>query len=470
MSSRPVLYDFFRPAGCTGAPRIILMALTSLLVLPGAFPAHSATLQTGSVADLLLKDEVQQAEALLARQPKTAETVALHGEIDFRKGNFADAEMSYRDALKMDPKNARAHFGLGKLDMAKVKPKAALQEINQAIALDPKEPIYRLYASEAAGMDKKNDEQRRHLEEYLKLDPKDEDRVTEAKAGLEMLKAFGNEDTGVVHAPDKPAPIHFHKMLNLIFAEIMIEGKGPYNFAIDTGATQTVISEKLATSLGLQPITSTVVFGIGGAGKVDTKIYKVKELSAGDIKVSNVPVGTFDDPLISQIADGILGTSIFSDFIITVDYPNGQMELARKRPAIAAGTETAPIWFFSNLLLMPMDVNGKHGNFIVDTGAVTTVISHSMAAQLGINENTPGAKVDLGIAGVGGFEGVVLKIPNVTFKTQKNTEVFPQVVAIDLKQISKMIGTEVSGVIGFDFLSDYKLTLDYYAAEVMLGK
>jgi hypothetical protein len=93
-----------------------------------------------------------------------------------------------------------------------------------------------------------------------------------------------------------------------------------------------------------------------------------------------------------------------------------------------------------------------------------------MAAQLGVNENTPGAKVDLGIAGVGGFEGVVLKIPNVVFKTVKNIETFPQVVSIDLKQISKMIGTEVSGVVGYDFFSDYKLTLDYYAAEVRLAK
>jgi hypothetical protein len=93
-----------------------------------------------------------------------------------------------------------------------------------------------------------------------------------------------------------------------------------------------------------------------------------------------------------------------------------------------------------------------------------------MAAQLGINENTPGAKIDLGIAGVGGFEGVVLKIPDVTLKTPKNTEEFPQVVSIDLKQISKMIGTEVAGVVGYDFLSDYKVTLDYYAGEVQLTK
>jgi len=285
-----------------------------------------------------------------------------------------------------------------------------------------------------------------------------------------MLKAFGTDEVGVVDAPPNPAPIRFSKTLNLIFAKIMINGKGPYSFAIDTGATQTVLSEKVAAQIGLPVITSTVVFGIGGTGKADTKLYKVKEISVGDVKVRNVPVGTFNDPLISQLADGILGTSLLSDFIMTVNYPDSQLELTRKRAPNTAASEVLPVWFFSNLLLVPLDVNGKRGNFIVDTGAVTTVLSHSMAAQLGVNPDTPGAKIDLGIAGVGGFEGVVLKIPNVTIKTPKNSEAFPQIVSIDLKQISKMIGTEVSGVVGYDFFSDYKLTLDYYAAEVKLAK
>jgi predicted aspartyl protease len=446
---------------------IVLMALTSLLILPEAV---SGAPQAGSVADLLLKDDVERAEALLDKQPKTPESIALRGEIEFRKGNFDKADELYKEALKGDPKNARAHFGLGKLALGKVKTKQAVQEMARATELDPKEPLYHLYASEAYGSDKNYVEQRKQLEEYLKLNPNDEDRLTEAKADLEMLKAFGSEEVGAVTAPPNPAPVHFRMTLNLIFADIMINGQGPYSFAIDTGATQTVLSEKLAAKVGLPLITSTVVFGIGGAGKVDTKLYKVKELSIGDVKVKNIPVGTFNDPLISQLADGILGTAALADFIITVNYPGSQLELARKRAPSTASTEALPIWFFSNLLLLPLDVNGKRGNFIVDTGAVTTVLSHSMAAQLGVNKDTPGAKIDLGIAGVGGFEGIVLKIPNVTIKTPKNSEAFPQVVAIDLKQISRMIGTEVSGVVGYDFFSDYKLTLDYYAAEVKLAK
>ena len=285
-----------------------------------------------------------------------------------------------------------------------------------------------------------------------------------------MLKALGTTDVAVVTAPENPAPIRVRTTLNLIFTQLTINGRGPYNFAVDTGATQTVISEKLVAEIGLQPITSTVVYGIGGAGKVDTKLYGVKEIAVGDVKIKNTPVGTFNDPLVSQLADGILGTAALSDFIITVNYPANQLELSRKRLPVTAGAEVLPAWYFSNLLLVPLNVNGKQGNFIVDTGAVTTVLSHNMAAQLGINQNTPGAKVDLGIAGVGGFEGIVLKVPNVTFKTARNTETFPQVVAIDLKQISKMIGTEVAGVAGYDFFSEYKVTLDYYGAEVRLGK
>src|SRR6267378_2995406 len=406
-------------------PLIVLMALA---------------LQLPSVADLLTRDEVHRAEAL------------------------------YKEALGMNAKTARAHYGLGKLAIGKLKTKQAIQEMMRAIELDPKEPLYRFYASEAWALEKNYAEQRKQIEEYVALNPSDPDRLAEAKSGLEMLKALGN-DVASVDAPQNPAPIPLRKSLNLVFARVMINGRGPYEFAVDTGASQIVLSEKLAGDLGLTPVTSTIMHGVGGGGKIDTKLYSVKEMTIGDVKIKNVPVGTFNDPLVSQLADGIFSTAVLSDFILTVNYPGNQLEISRKRPAANPASEVLPAWYFSNLLLVPVQVNGQHrGNFIVDTGAVTTVISHNMAATLGVDEKTPGAKIDLGIAGVGGFEGVVLRVPNVTFKTAKTSETFPQVVSINLKEMSKMIGTEIAGVIGFDFLDEYKLTLDYYAAEVRLTK
>ena len=133
-------------------------ALSLLFVVP-------ASAQSTSVADLLLRDEIQQAEKILDSQPRTAQTVAFRGEIEFRKGHFEQAEALYREALKMDSKTARAHFGMARLAMGKVNNKAALQELGRAIELDPKEPLYHLYASEAWGIDKNYAEQRKQLEE-----------------------------------------------------------------------------------------------------------------------------------------------------------------------------------------------------------------------------------------------------------------------------------------------------------------
>jgi len=310
------------------------MALAPFLIVPAT---AQTTLTADLLADLLLKDEILQAETLINNQPRTALTVAFRGEIEFRRGHFDQAETLYREALKMDPKTGRAHFGLGKLAMAKVQAKQGIQSLHRAIELDAKEPIYRLYASEASGVDKDYAQQRKQLEEYLRLNPRDEDRVAEAKAGLEILKAFESQDIGEVEAPANPAPIRFRKSLNLIFTSVMINGKGPYDFAIDTGATQTVISEKLAAEIGLPLITSTVVYGIGGSGKVETKLYKARELVIGDLKVRNTPLGTFNDPLISSFADGILGTSAFSDFVMDIDYPAASCSYSasgrQRRPA-----------------------------------------------------------------------------------------------------------------------------------------
>src|SRR5262245_29813009 len=101
---------------------IVLMALTSFLVLPGG---SFQTTNADSVADLLLRDDLQQAEALLQKQPRTAETIAYWGELEYRKGDFVKAESLYREALKMEERTARAHFGIGKLAMAKLKAKDA---------------------------------------------------------------------------------------------------------------------------------------------------------------------------------------------------------------------------------------------------------------------------------------------------------------------------------------------------------
>ena len=145
-----------------------------------------------------------------------------------------------------------------------------------------------------------------------------------------------------------------------------------------------------------------------------------------------------------------------------------RIELAKKAPE--SGT-VVPVWCFSGLLLAPVEVNGQYkGNFLIDTGADMTLLAHSMAGNLGINKNTPGAALNLPIGGVGGLDDGVLMVPAVTLKTPVETKRFDMLMSIELKDMSNLIQTELSGVLGYDSLKDYRLTLDYHKAEIRLNK
>jgi tetratricopeptide (TPR) repeat protein len=455
---------------------LVLTALTSLFlsglaegVGQGQGAAGQASRQE-TLADLLLKDEIQKVETRLAGLPRTAETLAFQGEVEYRKGRFDRADSLYRAALQMNEKTARAHFGLGKLAMARMKSADAVKSFNRAIELDGREPIYRFYIADALSLEKKAKEAERHLQEYLKLNPADADRVPMAKAALDISAAFNGVEMGEIEAPAQPAPIRVQQMplLPFLFAEVTINGQGPFRFLIDTGATQSVLSQKVATRLGLKRIATNIMFGVGGDGKVESPIYKADSVKIGDVTVKNIPLGTLDNPLLDLVMDGILGPTLLADFIITMDYPRNQIQLSRKAPE---GGTVVPAWFFGGLLMVPVEVNGKHkGNFLIDSGADSTLLAYTMANSLGVNKDTPGAAVDLPIGGIGGLDASVLMVPSVTLKTPFETKQFDRVMAIELKAMSSLIQTELSGVIGYDTLKNYRVTLDYQRAEIRLTK
>ena len=450
--------------------RFVQVALFIFGLLVSALGFQRAANPLDEVSGLLLTDQYEEAQALLLGLLESAQGIALKGEIEFRKGNFEAARTQYLRSLELDPETSRAHYGLGKLAMAKMESKEAVRSVMKAVELDPEEAIYRLTAAEAWGIDRNLDEQTRQFEAYVALDPSyDPERVAEVQAALDVIQNFGSEKMGTYAIPVDQEPIPILKAINLIFADFMVGEKGPFEFIIDTGASQTVFTEKLVNELGLEPIASTLIHGIGGEGKVDTNIYRIDELKFGNIEIHNLPIGSINEPMISELAAGIFSTATLNDQVVSIDYRRERIEF--NAPEISDNVEHIPSWFFNNLVLIPLTINGEHqGNFLVDTGAVTTVLSHNMAATLGVTEDTPGAKIDLGLAGIGGFEGVVLLVPEVVFTTEKNLEGFSQVVSIDMREISKMLGTEVAGVVGYDFLKGYRVSIDFQNAEVRLSK
>ena len=418
---------------------------------------------------MLLDHRYGEAEALLADLVDGPDVLALKGEIAFRHGLFEDARTLYERSLAADPDTALAHYGLGKLAIGKVRAVEAVEWFSKAIELAPSEPIFHLGASDARAIEGSLGEQTRHLEAYLALNPDyDAARVEEVAAALEIIASFGDDPMGVYEIDETTPPVSLTKGLNLIFANVMVGDRGPFEFVVDTGASQTVFTTELLGELGLDPIVDSVIHGVGGDGSVETSIYRIDELHVGDIKIENLPVGGLSDPMIGAIASGIFSTATFSDHVVSIDYPNETVTF--DIPDRGGAIDHIPAWFFNNLVLVPLRVNGEHdGLFLLDTGAVITVLSHNMAETLGVTEDTPGATINVGLAGVAGLGGAVLLVPEVVFSTPMFREFYSQVVSIDMEQISDMLGTEVSGVIGYDFMEAYRVSIDFQNAEVVLA-
>jgi predicted aspartyl protease len=111
----------------------------------------------------------------------------------------------------------------------------------------------------------------------------------------------------------------------------MVNGQGPFAFALDTGSSTTVVSPELAQRLGIEtaPIPDVTA---GGGHTIKASAGRVGSLAIGATTVRDLPVMVADFlGMLSQVVgaklDGIVGYNLLKDFRVTIDYPNGPLDL-----------------------------------------------------------------------------------------------------------------------------------------------
>lgn len=109
------------------------------------------------------------------------------------------------------------------------------------------------------------------------------------------------------------------------------KGRGTYQFALDTGASITIVSTQVAESLGLPTAgEGQPVAGVGG-NEVAVPV-SVKEWSLGKVTLpsSIITRGDLPDSSKSNGMQGLLGSDVLSHFgAITIDYSAGTVTFYR---------------------------------------------------------------------------------------------------------------------------------------------
>ncbi len=114
----------------------------------------------------------------------------------------------------------------------------------------------------------------------------------------------------------------------LILVQVKMNGSGPYTFALDTGASHTVLAPATVEKAGLKSAGEITVEGAGGGRTA--KLVEVSGLQVGSLPPASFRAVTADifGPLSEATGarlDGVLGADVFGRGKLTIDYPGGKL-------------------------------------------------------------------------------------------------------------------------------------------------
>ena len=113
------------------------------------------------------------------------------------------------------------------------------------------------------------------------------------------------------------------------YVMVTINGRGPFRFIVDTGTGgDAIVSPELAGQLDL-PITGEARLNDPtGRGGQDARIRKIDTLRVAGVNFYAVRAIEHALPVRDGACQGMLGFTLFKDFLLTLDYVNGRMILA----------------------------------------------------------------------------------------------------------------------------------------------
>lgn len=260
----------------------------------------------------------------------------------------------------------------------------------------------------------------------------------------------------------KETTFPFHLINNHIYADVSVNGKGPYQFIFDTGGVN-FVTPTLAASLGLKS-EGQLQGGGAGAAHMDFGLTKVSSLQLGQAEVKNQVFVVAPLEPMAKIEGvgmpGMVGYETFRRFITRVDYGKGTITLIMPGAFDPKDAGTAiPINFNGNTIEATAVYDGISGNFTIDTGSRASLTLNSpfvAAHHLNKGDKTLDAVTGWGVGGPTrsiAMRGDTLGLGPMTINGP--------VVELSTDTKGGFAETSLAGNIGAGILKRFVVTLDY---------
>jgi tetratricopeptide (TPR) repeat protein len=298
--------------------------------------------QVGLTRALLKQQKVDEAfdsvNAALAAHADSAALLAAKGEVQFRRGEMADAEKSYVGAKNLDAKEVHSYLGLARLYSAYSLYRKAYDQLEAAHTIAPDNiEVQRMWF----GMLSRK-ERLAAMEAYLNgPHPDNEEDTNWMKEYVEFLKATVDKPVHRCHLVSRveqtATRLEFmhgsdgHRVRG-IGLTVKLNDRNA-RLLLDTGAGGILIGRKLAEKAGLQSISAQHIGGIGDKGLQSGYTAVADHIHIGELQFEDCIVRVSDNNSPGD-EDGLIGADVFGSYLVDIDLPGMQFKLAPlpKRP------------------------------------------------------------------------------------------------------------------------------------------
>ena len=159
--------------------------------------------------------------------------------------------------------------------------------------------------------------------------------------------------------------------------DVTINGKGPYRFALDTGASNAIDTD-LAAELGL-PVSGALSATGAGELPVDIGLTRAAQVEIGDVALTDQLFRVL--PLSRIVAGdrpayrGLLGYEFFDRFVVRLDQDRHEVVLSEPQGWSFRGTGVSPVHFQFHGRMPAVDgqIDLVPGRFTLDTGQANSL-------------------------------------------------------------------------------------------------
>lgn len=167
-----------------------------------------------------------------------------------------------------------------------------------------------------------------------------------------------------------------------VMAPVMINGRGPFRFIVDTGANRTVLSPHLARTLGIDAASAPQQLVHGVTGAEPAPIVRIDEVRFGRLARAGVDVPVLSNRIHAN-ADGMLGADHMRGGRLMIDFKRDRIELAASSGLPPLNYFVMPATMrFGQLPLVTAKLGRVTVKAVIDTGAERSIGNNALRRML----------------------------------------------------------------------------------------